>query len=229
MQNKLLILHGALGSSEQFKGLEDYFPGFELFIPDLPGHGQLAWQRSDFTTLGFSNFLNRYVKKNNLIGCNVFAFSMGGFISLYSQALQGNIFSDILTLATKFNWNPEVAKNEIKFLFPEKIEEKVPHYAEYLKYLHGEKNWEFLLSNHRRYMLSLGNYNNLNNYLLNKIESKVTLMIGEEDNMVSVDETKRTASQINNSRLKILPNIKHPIEKIEKEQLSELIKENLNL
>jgi pimeloyl-ACP methyl ester carboxylesterase len=51
---------------------------------------------------------------------------MGGYVALKTAVLHPGRIEAIVTLGTKFHWDPENASNEVRMLNPEKIEEKVP-------------------------------------------------------------------------------------------------------
>lgn len=217
MQNKkhLILLHGALGSLKQFDKIKDYLDSdFIVHCFDLPAHGSLSYQRTQSNILNFVNFVRNYIFKNKLEKPYVFGSSMGGYIALTLQS-QSNIFSKIMTLNTKFEWNTQNAENQAKMFNPQIILEKVPHYAEYLISLHSTENWEYLLDMHKNLISNLPQENLLTDYALNKIAIPVLLTRGEKDNMVTEFETLNVMEKLKNCEYYMFQNTEHPIEKID--------------
>ncbi|MER3328813.1 MAG: alpha/beta hydrolase, partial [Candidatus Kapaibacterium sp.] len=140
---------------------------------------------------------------------------------------QTDIFSKIMTLNTKLKWDHETAIKEQKMFDPEIIQEKVPHYADMLKSMHGESNWKNLLSKHKELMLVIAKSTPLSDYALSKIDIPVLLTRGDKDNMVTPEETPEFADKLKNAEYFEFENTAHPIEKIDVEMLSDKIREFL--
>ncbi len=162
-----------------------------------------------------------YIKSNQLKNLYVFGYSMGGYVAMYLASLYPELFSGIVTLGTKYNWSPEIAAKEIKMLRPEIIEEKVPAFAAALANRHGKENWKALLNASADMLSLLGDKPLLNNACLQKITADVLLLIGEKDNMVSLEETTLTAQQLPKGSIQVLPNTVHAIEQVSMTVLSE--------
>ena len=60
---------------------------------------------------------------------------------------------------------------------------------------------------------------------LKKIPHDILICLGDEDNMVSVQESEQAHSLLPNSSFKIIPNCKHPIERVDLNQMAGTIKE----
>jgi len=167
--------------------------------------------------------LEQFIKENNLQQPTVFGYSMGGYVALYLAHQQTNLLGNIITLGTKFDWNPAIAQNEVKMLDSKTIIEKVPKFAEALQKRHGQ-DWELLLQKTAEMMLSLGNKNTLTLNDFTSIENKVLIGLADKDNMVSLEETTAVYKQLKNGAMYMLPNTKHPIETVEIKLLIEIIK-----
>ncbi|MFA7326458.1 MAG: alpha/beta hydrolase [Candidatus Kapaibacterium sp.] len=227
MHNKkdIILLHGALGTSQQFTPLISHLESeYNIHTFDLPAHGELAYQADMLSMYSFANYVRNYIIKNNLHKPLVFGFSMGGFVALTLQS-QTNIFSKIMTLNTKLEWDKETAEREQKMFDPEIILEKVPHYADMLNAMHGD-NWKNLLAKHRNMMFTIAKSTPLTDYALSKINIPVLLTKGDRDNMVTSEETKIVADKLSTNYYEF-ENTAHPIEKIDLNLLSSKIKEFL--
>lgn len=224
MKQKVIILHGALGSAKQFEiiqeGLKD---NFEVYLFDFDGHGNANPTKHMSIEIFAENLLS-FVEKNELQDALVFGYSMGGYVALYLQTLHPNLFQSIITLGTKLNWSVESAEKEVQMLNVDKIKEKVHAFASYLEKIQAPTNWELMMNQTVELMLQLGNKPLLTSENLNKISIPVTLCLGEMDKMVTREETQWAADAINNSNFKRLEGVQHPIQQIDSKVIIDLIK-----
>jgi pimeloyl-ACP methyl ester carboxylesterase len=222
-KQNLILLHGALGSSKSFDALiPSLSHDFNLIVPDLNWHGSRANADAGFTMNDLVNDLEAIFKKHKIQSANVFGFSMGGYVALTLAQKRPDYFSSIMTLGTKLDWKPEQAERETKMLNPEKIKEKVPKFGQHLKALHGE-NWSYLCEQTAGMMLNLGANPLLTTDNISTIDLPVRLCLGDQDNMVSLDETVAFYKALSNGQLQVFPNCPHPIEKVSYIHLSNAI------
>lgn len=211
----LILLHGALGHSSNFAPYEQWLSqNFNVHKILFAGHGGSTLPEEGISMEGYISQLHQYCEAHQLQDFNIFGYSMGGYVALcYAQQYPGKV-SSILTLATKFNWTEEGAAKESKMLHPGTIAEKVPKYAAQLAALHGEDHWQALLPAVATMMISLGNKPLLFPDNLSQVSTKVQLMVGDKDVMVSLDETLQASKAIPEARFAVLPQTKHPIEQV---------------
>jgi len=216
----LIILHGALGAQSQFDQLVPQLKEhFNVYTLDFDGHGTKSGIGSDFSIEWFAQNLKDFMQQNNLQKPLIFGYSMGGYVALKLESQEANSFEKIVTLGTKFDWNPESAEKEAKMLNAEKIEEKVPAFANYLKSLHGENEWKTLLQRTAKMMLELGSAPALKAADFGNIHIPVHLLLGEKDVMVTQEETKKIEELLANSSFEVIPDWVHPINQVPSEQL----------
>lgn len=210
----IILLHGAIGAKDQLEPLaiELKQNGYTVYTLSFSGHGQTPFQ-THFGIEQFALELEQFIKENNLQQPTVFGYSMGGYVALYLAHQQPTLLGNIITLGTKFEWNPEISAKETKMLDSKTILEKVPKFAEALQKRHG-KDWELLLQKTAEMMLSLGNKNALSLNDFAAIENKVLIGLADKDNMVSLEETTDVYKQLKNGAMYMLPNTKHPIETV---------------
>ena len=210
----IILLHGAIGAKDQLEPLaiELKQNGYTVYTLSFSGHGQTPFQ-THFGIEQFALELEQFIKENNLQQPTVFGYSMGGYVALYLAHQQPTLLGNIITLGTKFEWNPEISAKETKMLDSKTILEKVPKFAEALQKRHG-KDWELLLQKTAEMMLSLGNKNALSLNDFTSIENKVLIGLADKDNMVTLEETTAVYKQLKNGAMYMLPNIKHPIETV---------------
>ncbi|MGZ3901762.1 MAG: alpha/beta hydrolase, partial [Bacteroidia bacterium] len=156
MKKQLIILHGALGSNEQFASWKDaLLEEYDCYSFDFAGHGCKSNEDVQFSIGLFSDELLLFVKEKNLDKPAVLGYSMGGYVALYTALKNPGTLGNIMTIATKFDWNPESSKKEAGYLNPEIMSAKVPALVEQLKQRHGS-HWENVVKKTASMMLHLG-------------------------------------------------------------------------
>ena len=219
----LLLLHGALGSKEQFEGITSLLSdSYNVHVFNFSGHGGRPVSR-DFGNELFAENILDYLNTNEINRCSIFGYSMGGYAALYFAKNYPDKVNKVVTLATKFNWSTEAAQKEVKMLNPEKIQEKVPHFAKLLKERHAPEDWKKILLKTADMMLALGNGKAFTNDDFSAISCEALIAVGDADKMVSIQETENAANLIPHAKLSILNGVEHPIEKVDKQLLAQII------
>jgi pimeloyl-ACP methyl ester carboxylesterase len=230
-KNKIILLHGALGSAEQMAGLSSLLSAdYDVYTFDFVGHGGQNLPPQGFTIHTLTDQLADFIKTNDLTAAPVFGYSMGGYVALDLAMRQDSLASpgSILTLGTKFDWSPALASREAALLNPEKWEAKIPQFAEMLRQRHAPQDWKPLVKATADMMLDLGNGSAFIYEDLTRVHQPVFIMVGELDNMVSWEESQMAAEHLPNGQCLRLPNVKHPFEQIDQTALALLIKKNLS-
>lgn len=224
----LILLHGALGHSDIFKPYSESFSQyFTIHTPLFSGHGNTELPTDGISIEKYTKELAEYCKENNLKDVFILGHSMGGYVALcYAMKNPENVNS-IVTLGTKFDWSEEQALKESKMLNPDVILEKVPQYAQLLEKQHGRK-WKQLLPAIADLMIDLGKNPPLKDHL-SGINIPVQIMVGDKDNMVTIEESAGVYKNLPNAKLAVLPDTKHPMEKVRPNLLLNLAKDFWNL
>lgn len=223
--NRILLLHGAIGAKDQFGVLQELLSAeMEVYTMNFTGHGGGEIPGEPFTIDMFARDIIAYLDSNNIDEINIFGYSMGGYAALYAALNNPGRIRKIFTLATKFEWTPEIAEREVKMLDAQKMKLKVPKFATELAKRHGEDKWEILLQKTADMMTGLGNKNVLTSELLKQVNNEVLVGIGDSDKMVSLEETIATYRALPNANLVVLPATPHPIEMVESTRLAGEIK-----
>jgi pimeloyl-ACP methyl ester carboxylesterase len=221
---KILLLHGALGSSKNFDLLVPLLQNnFEVHALTFEGHGGKTIPNHDFTMEGFANEVLEYLDQNKIDKISIFGYSMGGYVGLYLAKHFPERITKLYTLATKINWTVDGAIKEASMLNPIIIKEKVPKFALALEQLHRE-NWEALMQKTAQMMLQLGEKPTLKEEDFEQITIPVLISVGDNDVMVTMEETEKAFQKMPNAQLYIMPNTIHPIEKVDVEELANQIK-----
>jgi pimeloyl-ACP methyl ester carboxylesterase len=221
MEKSILLLHGALGCSNQLQQLREQLTQFhKVYLFNFAGHGGVDIPKHltmDVLVEQLRNFIVEKIPKDDHL--TIFGYSMGGYAALVLATQKTCKIDTIITLGTKMIWNNEIAANEIKMLNPEIIEEKFPEFAEDLKNKHLPQDWKLLLKATSEMMIDLGERQYLTEDLLSNCKVKCRLMLGDRDKMVSLEETVWAYKKIPGSELTVLPKTGHPIEKVNLKRL----------
>jgi len=225
MQN-LLLLHGALGAPIHFDPYISWLgKHFTLHTIEFAGHGRTAIPDEGIIMQGYVDQVMAYCTGKKLDNVHVFGYSMGGYVALAVALQRPGLIASVLTLATKLEWTAASATLEAKKLNPAVIKEKVPQFAGQLAQMHGADKWEQLLPAIAAMMQHLGAFPLLNTTNLASLNIPVQLMVGDRDNMVTLDETLQAVRAIPGARLAVLPATKHPLETLRVQLLQDLMKD----
>lgn len=212
----LLLLHGALGAESQFKPLLPLLPAnLPVYSFNLSGLGGLPLPEGPFRIAHFVEQLLTWLDEQPFKKVRVFGYSMGGYVALEAARQKPERFSGIFTLATKFSWSPEIAAHEVSRLNPEIISLKVPVFAQALQQRHAPQDWQEVMRRTAQMMLELGENPILTPEKLAKIAVPVTIAVGDQDQMVTVAESRNAAKTIPGAGFEILPNTRHPLEQLD--------------
>lgn len=219
MKQTIIVMHGALGCKAQLTPLEKLLKkDFHCLPLEFSGHGS-ALAKTAFGIEIFAGELWTLIHEHKLEKPWVFGYSMGGYVALYLESQYPGTFAGIVTLGTKFDWNPVAAAKEAGYLDPEKMLVKVPEYAQTLELQHGEK-WTLLVKNTAQMMVKMGKEPFLNADKLAALNVPVQVSLGDNDKMVSIEETVQAFRALNKASLCILPDTPHPLEKVDAVRLS---------
>lgn len=222
----ILLLHGALGAADQLRPLEEELAKERKVARlNLTGHGGAPIPEQPFRMGLFAQDILDWMLRNQEKKVDIFGYSMGGYAALQLACTYPEKVNRIVTLGTKFDWNPESSEREARRLNPEKLEEKVPAFALELKKRHGYPNWGIILDKTAEMMRDLGQGNRLHPEDLAQIEHPVRLGIGDGDKMVSLAETETVAKQLPNSEVSVFSGFQHPIEQVDVKVLAASILE----
>lgn len=217
----LLLLHGAIGSSAQLSAVADALAGrYHVHTLDFPGHGGKPFPEQPFSIPFFAQSVLDLMNERELHKVCLFGYSMGGYVGAYLAGKHPERIEKLVTLGTKFHWDETIATKEVQMLNAEKIEQKVPAFAETLKKLHSPNDWKEVLSRTADMMNRLGKENALLPADYAAISTPSLLMLGDRDKMVTLDETVAVYKSMPYGRMCVLPNTPHPIEQVDNQLLA---------
>lgn len=216
----LLILHGAIGASDQLTPVaEALSDNYKVHTLDFSGHGGKSYAAEPFSIKLFADDVLRYMEKEALDKVPIFGYSMGGYVAMYLAKHHSSKVDKVITLATKFHWDVETAAKEIMMLNADKIAEKLPAFADTLKKRHAPNDWKDVLLHTRDMLITMGELNPLSIEDYTSIEHPAMILIGDRDKMITLQETVDVYRKLPNAQMGMLPNTQHPIEQVNLEFL----------
>jgi pimeloyl-ACP methyl ester carboxylesterase len=225
MPQPLILIHGALGAASQMQPLASQLSvPFETLVLELEGHGDTASPHTHLSIDQFADQLRRFITTKSLAPAKIFGYSMGGYVALHLASQNPDLVDAIATLGTKLEWSPEIAEKETNRLDPATIRAKLPKFADALERRHTKSGgWELLLSRTAALMKGLGSEPLIDANVLANIASRVRLMVGDRDTVVSVDETIRAGRVMPSGEIAVLPGTPHPLEQVHMPLLASLV------
>lgn len=225
----LLLLHGAVGAKEQLQPLAYLLKDeYSIHLFNFNGHGGKPFAANEFSINSFANELHAFILEKQIEHACVFGYSMGGYVALFLAKRYPHLFHKVVTLATKFHWNETIAAKETAMLNAEVILEKLPAFAEQLKERHQPNDWQLLLNKTKEMLLQMGKENPMQLSDYAAINIPVLLLLGDNDKMVTKEETTAVQQQVPNADFQLLQNTAHPIEKTDLQQLASVIRNFCN-
>ncbi len=225
MANPLLLLHGALGSAAQFEQLEKTLkPTTTVYSMNFEGHGGRLSDR-DFSMPVFVKNVVDFLDEKEIETADIFGYSMGGYVALCLAHQLPDRVGRIITLGTKLDWTMEVYEAQKRMLDPEKIEAKVPAFAATLAKTHAPNDWKTVVHKTADMMKMLASGEKLSDTDLKAIRQSVTIAVGDQDHMVSREESEHASELMTKAKLEVLKDTPHAFEKVSIDNILELLRD----
>lgn len=225
--NDLLLLHGALGGSDQLEPLADALrPHFTVHQLDFEGHAGSPSRERPFRVTHFVEDVLEVLDRAHIDQANFFGYSMGGYVALCLALNHPQRVERVATLGTKYRWDPATATRESARLDPAAIRAKVPRFADALAARHETAGgWEAVLARTADFLRDLGEHPVLRDGNLARIPHPVRVIVGGRDNTVSVEESEGVAARVSSGSIVVLEDTPHPIEQVPVERLAATLRE----
>ncbi len=211
----IVLLHGAIGAASQLQPLADALSvHYTVHLLNFDGHGGEPLP-NEFSIAHFAAQTAQWLQAHQLQSVTIVGYSMGGYVALYMARHWPQPVGRIITLGTKFQWDEPTAARETQMLIPEKIEQKLPAFAETLRQRHAPQDWKQVLHQTAAMMRNMGAQPPLGTEDYHNIACPTLLMLGDRDKMVTTTETLHVYSHLPQAQLAILPGTPHPIEQVD--------------
>ena len=224
MQN-LILLHGAIGSSEQLQPLAQRLSAaYNVHLLDFSGHGGRAFPADLFSIKIFAEETLQFIEQQKLDKVSIFGYSMGGYVAMYLARYYPAKVDRLITLATKFHWDPSIAAKELQMINAEKLAAKLPNFAETLSKRHAPNDWKEVLSKTGNMLEAMGNDNPLKPDDYKQIFTPCLVLLGDRDKMITLEETMEVYKSLAGGQMGMLPSTPHPVEQVNMDALIGMIK-----
>lgn len=221
-----VLLHGALGSAAQMKPLAERLSlNGPVHTWDFPGHGGGPVPEDGYDMAFLAECLAGYLEGAFNGPVPVFGYSMGGYVAAAVAARFPGRIASLVTLGTKWEWDPLIADQECKMLDPDVLEAKAPALVTLIGERHAPNSWRQVIHATSAMLRRLGHQPLLTPDILSGIRIPVTILRGEADRMVTASESRAVADSIPHARYFELPGQKHPFEQTDLNALTPLFGE----
>ncbi len=222
---KLILLHGLLGSRDQFEKLEQLLQqDFEVYTLNFSGHGLSEFYFPEFSAEAFADQVISFLDSRQIDKASLFGYGLGGYVSLYLARYFSDRVGCVMTFATQLEWNPDKAAEETKLLNAEVLEQRYPDFTNQLSERHGEKKWKLLIEKSHRLLTGLGDEAALNDEDFRGMLHPVRLCVGDRDKLVSITEQLAVLQLLKNGSLSVFPQTRHTWESVDLHRLAEEMK-----
>ncbi len=225
----LLLLHGTLGSLELLSPLAHMLDRDRLvFSLNFSGHGGTPIDQPFGIDL-FTAEVVEMLDKVEISQVDVFGFSMGGYVAINLAHRHPDRLRRIFTLGTQFEWSPERAAHEVRWLIPEAIEAQVPHLAATLAKRHHPEDWREVVRQTAQMIERMGVEGGYSAEVFTEIPHPVMIAVGEEDQTVDAHTSAQIARLLPQGQFLCLPDCPHLIEQVDHERLAGLVADFLDV
>jgi pimeloyl-ACP methyl ester carboxylesterase len=208
----VLLLHGALGTRQQLGLLSDVLPGVRTRAIEFRGHGERTIPDEGLSMDVFLCDIQDALDEAGWSEAHLFGYSMGGYAALMYAGRFPDRVSSVVTLGTKLKWDREGLDRELRFLDPQKMKEKVPHFAMDLLTQHGPERWEDLVHATAKLITGLHEQPPLMKGTMEKITCPVMLCVGDRDRTAVPEHTLEAGRWMPHGSTLVLPNTQHPFD-----------------
>ncbi|GIV42479.1 MAG: alpha/beta hydrolase [Vicingaceae bacterium] len=224
---KILLLHGALGCKEDMKELSAELKelGYNAHSLDFSGHGKKKLPEH-FSIHLLANDVVEYLRNHEIDKIHIFGYTLGGYVGMYLAKYFPHLVDSLITLGTKFRWNPQAASEFIETIRPETIKKNKKLYEQLIK-KHGKKV-DQLIEKLIEFYQSMGTEAplHLEEYLA--IECETLILRGENDTWVTEEECLNVKDHILHSQYQVLSKTPRDWDKVNKKKLAKIIADFIN-
>ncbi len=195
----LFLLHGYSMSSESWRPyVSDYCKDYTVYLVDLPGHGKSDSFKNDLSIKGVAEDLNYLVDYLKIKKISAIGFSFGGDVLYQLALLNPPLIESMITIGAVGSWDVNNFK-EYSEGFTFENRENFP----WLKTHSSDDQIKELMNQFKNYTVALTDSE------LQQIDSKVLVVIGDDDEGIDLVEVSRVRKYLPNSDLWVLPNVSH--------------------
>jgi len=230
---RLLILHGWGSCRERWKKVEELLKskGIEVLIPELPGFGSSPAPKEVWGSEEYAEWALEFLEKNKWQRFNLLGHSFGGSIAAVLASKHPEMIEKLILCSPAIIRKRKRGFKILIFSTIAKIGKKFFSVPELRIFYPFFRKVIYKLSGSRDYYLATGIMKKIFKkviqtdlgYLLKEIKNPTLILWGEKDDQIPVKYGYFLKERIRNSKLVVLPKIKHSPHREAPERLIEEI------
>lgn len=196
----LFLLHGYSLSSKSWESyVSDYYKDYEVYLIDLTGHGKSDAFTDDLSIKSVAEDLNALIQYLKLEEIRAIGFSFGGDVLYQLTLLNSSLIKSMITIGAVGTWSvKDFPEYEVSYTY-----ENIDNFS-WMKTAHaGDEQIRGIFNQFKNYTVKLSEEE------LKSIEPEVLIIMGDDDEGMSLEEIVRVRKNIPKSDLWILPNVSH--------------------
>jgi pimeloyl-ACP methyl ester carboxylesterase len=221
----LILLPGLLGTIESHwrRFIPDFAQHYHVIAVDLRGHGRTNNPSRHLFLHTLVSDVFAIFESLQIDSAKICGYSLGGYVGLAFGIQHPGTVNALMMHGTKFYWTPEAVTSAIKGFDAETIQLKNPVWAAQLQQDHAlaEDEWRHLLSSARDFTKTLP-AEGLTDAAIKLADFPVMVSVGDADEMIPNEEAERLSYGLPYGFLKVFPNTKHPLPKVDKKTFVDL-------
>ncbi|MGV9012087.1 MAG: alpha/beta fold hydrolase [Flavobacteriales bacterium] len=206
----VVLIHGALGSSEQLRSLAKRIAPFDPILVELSGHGQKPVPPEGLSYARFLEDITEVIEGNEQV--HLFGYSMGGYAATLFAARYPERVASVCTLGSKLIWDEAGLQALLKRLDADALAKHVPAYAERLAKEHGTDRWRELVKATAELVTRDFHAPLLQPEVFARVACPVLVCSGDRDDMALAKDSLEAAARFPKAGALILPQTKHPFD-----------------
>ncbi|WP_420457473.1 alpha/beta fold hydrolase [Rubrivirga sp.] len=214
---RLLVLHGALGSTEleTDRLIRVWERDFQVIGLDLPGHGRSGPLAGPAPT--WRPYVGAAITALETVAAGpaaVFGFSMGGGVALALARQRPDLVSRLAVHGVNVQWDRAEVEAMTNPMDPATMEAEHPFWARRLSEVHGADRWRGLVDQMIAFTRGLPD-DRMPDADLAQIAIPTLVSAGDRDRFFDVRHAVGLWRALPDARLQILPGLDHPIQGVD--------------
>ncbi len=215
----LVLLHGSNASGPEMEPLARLLrPHFDLRAPNLLGHGGRPVP-DGYSLEEMSEDLVGWLDAERIGRCDLFGYSVGGYVALHAARRHPDRFRAFATLAAKYVFDESAVEHVVHLSQPERLARPEIGRKPEMERAHGVHNWEKVALNTCELFRRLGERPPLGDEDLKRINVPALIVSGDRDPLVPAAESRRLAELLPFARLALFPGAAHPLRQVPLDQV----------
>lgn len=215
----LVLLHGSNASGPEMEPLARLLrPHFELRAPNLLGHGGRPVP-DGYSLEEMSEDLVAWLDSERIGRCDLFGYSVGGYVALHAARRHPDRIRAFATLAAKYRFDESAVSHVVHLSQPARLARPEIGRKPEMERAHGAGNWEKVALNTCELFRRLGERPPLGEADLQRINVPALIVSGDRDPLVPAAESRRLAELLPFARLALFPGPAHPLKQVPLDQV----------